>query len=190
MPESQGWHGAGAFGRVTPTEHNRRLFTPARSASGSRSLFSPGEVPQLPALPLEATMASFDMTTPSPTTRGRRSMLHSRSVCKRSARKLQEPEPMNLAAKVLQSPLATVQEEYHAEAETAPATSPEDLVASGAPSLAPSPGSGPAFEVIQSPRRQRRKRRSEAVVDNSVNCSVESNGALPTASKRRKRVPA
>ncbi|KAF4740225.1 hypothetical protein FOZ62_029620, partial [Perkinsus olseni] len=146
MPESQGWHGAGAFGRVTPTEHNRRLFTPARSASGSRSLFSPGEVPQLPALPLEATMASFDMTTPSPTTRGRRSMLHSRSVCKRSARKLQEPEPMNLAAKVLQSPLATVQEEYHAEAETAPATSPEDLVASGAPSLAPSPGSGPAFE--------------------------------------------
>ncbi|KAF4696964.1 hypothetical protein FOZ60_013315 [Perkinsus olseni] len=147
MAESQGWHGAGAFGRVTPTEHNRRLFTPARSASGSRSLFSPGEVPQLPALPLEATMASFDMTTPSPTTRGRRSMLHSRSVCKRSARKLQEPEPMNLAAKVLQSPLATVQEEYHAEAETAPATSPEDLVASGAPSLAPSPGSGPAFEI-------------------------------------------
>ncbi|KAF4665624.1 hypothetical protein FOZ61_010737, partial [Perkinsus olseni] len=190
MPGSRGWHGAGAFGRVTPTEHNRRLFTPARSASGSRSLFSPGEVPQLPALPLEAAMASFDMTTPSPTTRGRRSMLHSRSVCKRSARKLQEPEPMNLAAKVLQSPLATVQEEYHAEAETAPANSPEDLVASGAPSLAPSPGSGPAFEVIQSPRRQRRKRRSEAVVDNSVNCSAESNGALPTASKRRKRVPA
>ncbi|KAF4663835.1 hypothetical protein FOL47_005544 [Perkinsus chesapeaki] len=170
MAGNRAWQALGDFNRATtPTEQSRRLFTPIAS-SRTRSMLTPADLPQLPALPLAATMASFDMTTPSPGTRGKRSLMRSRSAVKRSAREMDEPEPMNLAAKVLQSPLPPVPEDSPAEhdATAAPASSPESSVAGGAPTVEIPLGSSLAFEMIDSPRRQRRKRRSEAATQNSV----------------------
>lgn len=72
------------------------------------------------------------------------------------------------------------------EQSSVPASSPEDSVASGAPSVNAPMGPGLAFEIIESPRRQRRKRRSEAFTASSVDYFGGCEEALPNGSKRMK----